>query len=284
MEDQKENNNNSIKTELTRLIFISVGVFLFVLFFQPFPLDTLTYDNRLLYVTGFGGINFLLSFLTLVLMQFVFPKWFKISQWESGPPIFLNIILLALTITAYSFYIRYVGNTFLSTYILFKISLVCLLPIIILGILYKNKSLEQVIVVLQDQNKLYQSKIKEFEKNGKEEKIEILSENKADKLSLKYKDIISIHSADNYIEIQYLDKNKKEKKLMRNTLKNIELQLIKYPEFIRCHRTSIVNVLHIEKMARSYSGNSLKMRNIESEIPVSRQYLILIKDAISSME
>lgn len=284
MENQKQNNSGALRTELSRLFFISVGVFLFILFFQPFPLDLLDYNNRLLYVTGFGGVTFLLSFLVLVIMQFIFPKWFKINQWESGPPVFLNIVLLILTVTSYSFYIRYVGHTYLTLYILFKILLVCLLPIIILGILYKNKSLEQVIEVLQNQNKLYQSKIKEFEKSGKEEKIEIYSENKADKFSLKYKDIISIHSADNYTEIQYLDKNKIEKKLMRSTLKNVENQLIKYPEFIRCHRTSIINIQHVEKLVRSYSGHCLKMKNIEIEIPISRQYLILIRDAISALE
>jgi hypothetical protein len=34
-------------------------------------------------------------------------------------------------------------------------------------------------------------------------------------------------------------------------------------------------------LVRTYSGYSLKMKYLEQEIPVSRQYLVLIRDAIS---
>lgn len=275
-----ESKQKILKAELARLFFIAVGVFLFILFFQPFPLKTLNYDNRLLYVTGFGGITFLLSFVVLMLIPLLSPKWFRLSQWESGSPVFLNIILLVLTITAYTFYIKYVGHSALSLYIIFKISLVCLIPIIILNILYKNKSLENVIEVLQKQNKLYLSRLNELEEKSKDEIVDVYSDSKSDKIGLRYKDIIWVKSADNYIEIHYLENNSAQKRLIRNTLKNIEIQLVTRPEFMRCHRTSIVNMQYAEKITRNYSGYSLRMKYIEQEIPVSRQYLILIKDAI----
>lgn len=279
-----ETNNASFKNELSRIFFIAVGVFLFILFFQPFPLDMLTYNNRLLYVTGFGGITFLFTFLILVITPLLFPKYFKVTTWESGPPLILIILLLIFTITSNAFYIGYVGNTVLSLYILFKIFLVSLLPVIILNILYKNKSLEGIIEILKNQNKLYQSKIMELEQNGKEEIIDIYSDSKSDKLSIKYKDIISIQSADNYIEVNYLVNGNIEKKLIRNTLKNIEVQLTSRPEFMRCHRTSIVSMQHVEKLVKNYSGYSLKMRNLDFDIPISRQYLILVKDAMSDLK
>jgi DNA-binding LytR/AlgR family response regulator len=282
--EKQEPKQNFLKAELARLFFIAVGVFLFILFFQPFPLDALNYDNRLLYVTGFGGITFLLSFFVLMLIPLFFPKWFKLSQWESGPPLFLNVMLLVLSIVAYSFYVMYVGKSQLSLYIIFKISLVCLLPVIILSILYKNKSLESIIEILQRQNKLFLARIDKLEENGKEQQVTIYSDSKTDKITLRFKDIIWVKSADNYIEIHYLQNDRYEKKLLRNTLKNIEIQLVDRPEFIRCHRTSIVNISFTEKLVRSYSGFSLKMSHIEQNVPISRQYLILIKDAISTLE
>lgn len=282
--EKHEPKQKLLKAELARLFFIATGVFLFILFFQPFPLDKLSYDNRLLYVTGFGGITFLLSFLILMLMPLLFPKWFKLSHWESDPQLFLYIMLLVLSITAYSFYVIYVGNTQISLYIIFKISLVCLLPVIILSILYKNKSLEKIIEILQKQNKLFLAQLDKLEENGKEKQVTIYSDSKTDKVTLKFKNIIWIKSADNYIEIHYLVNDVPEKKLIRNTLKNIEIQLVERPEFIRCHRTSIINISYSEKLVRSYSGFSLKMSYIQQNIPISRQYLVLIKDAISAIE
>jgi DNA-binding LytR/AlgR family response regulator len=269
---------------LGRLFILSFGVFLFILFFQPFPLEQLDFNNRLLFVTGFGAITFLLSCIILIILPLSLPRWFKIREWESGPPILITLVLLIVNVTAFAFYIRFVGKSPLSLYIMFKTFLVCLLPLIILIILYKNKSLARNIEILNEQNKYYISKIGEYDKINFEKEITIISNNRSDDLILKYKNIIAIKSADNYIEVYYLENNLAEKQLIRSTLKNVESQLVSQSNFIRCHRTSIVNVMYIDKMVRSYSGYGLKMSYLEEEIPVSRQYLIQVKEVISSNE
>lgn len=284
MANPKENILNSFKDELSRLFLISFGVFLFILFFQPFPLQMLDYNNRLLFVTGIGVIVFFIEFVTFILIPYLIPKWFKMSEWESGPPLFLSSVFLVLTSTALVFYIRYVGMVQLSLYIMFKVILVCLFPLIVLVILYKNKSLERIIIILKEQNKFYFSKIKEFEKLGIEEEIDFISDNKSDKLTLKFKNVISIKSADNYIEINYLEKGMVEKKLLRSTLKNIESQLVGQKNFIRCHRTTIVNSLFIEKMTTNYNGSFLKMSYLEEKLPISRQYVVMVKDVVSATQ
>lgn len=256
-------------------------MFLFILFFQPFPLEQLDYDNRLLFVTGFGALTFIMSFIILIFLPLTIPKWFKISAWENGPPIGVTLLLLVLTVSAYAFYIRYAGQAPLSLYIMFKVILVCLLPLIIMLILYKNKSQAGVIDLLQEQNKYYTSKINEFEKNGADEELEIISDNKSDKLTLKYSNIISVKSAENYIELHYFENDQVEKKLVRSTLKSIESQLASVSNFIRCHRASIVNVMYIDKLVRSYNGYSLTMSCFDEKIPVSRQYLNQVRKAIS---
>lgn len=271
----------SLSDALGQFLIISFGVFLFILFFQPFPLDMLDYNNRLLYVTGFWAITFLLACIIFIILPLSIPKWFKIEEWESGPPFVLSLIFLVIIATSFAFYINYVGKVSLSFYIVFKVILVCLLPLLILIILYKYRSMKQIIGTLQDQNKYYISKIGEYEKTGEEEEIDIISDSKSEKLTLKYKNIISVKSADNYIEIYYLEKDVVEKKLVRNTLKNIELQLANQRIFIRCHRTGIANINYINKLARTYSGYSLKMRFLDETIPVSRQYLKQVKNVIS---
>lgn len=272
----------SLRDELIRIFVISFSIFLFILFFQPFPLEVLNYDDRLLYVTGFGVIIFVLSSIIYIIIPISFPGWFRITDWESGPPLVLNISLLVLGVISYSFYIRYVGKTHLDLYIIFKAVLVCLLPMLALTILYRIKSLERIIWNSQERIKEYRNRIREIEKVEEDSEIIFATPNLTDKVVLKLKYILVIKAADNYVEIIYKENDKIEKKLIRNTLKNVEEKLIKSPEFIRCHRASIINSKHIDKLVRSYSGYSLKLKGLEELIPVSRQYLIQIKEAIIS--
>lgn len=280
MNNQKHQKWNSIKQELSRFSFIGAGIFLFVLFFQPFPLDALDFNDRLLYVTGFGIITFFLGIIVLAVVQIIFPKWLNLSELTSIPLIIVSICLLVLTGTAYSFYIRFVGNTNLNLYILFKIFLVCLLPIIILGILYKNKSLEMIIDDLLQQKKAFEAKILEYDQNSEDDMVDIESDNKKENFKIQFNDIVLIKSADNYIKIFYIKNNVIEMQMIRTTLKNVEIQLISRLQFIRCHRTSIVNVNYVNKLVKNYNGYSLDIMNIDEKVPVSRQYLFVIKEVL----
>jgi DNA-binding LytR/AlgR family response regulator len=71
-----------------------------------------------------------------------------------------------------------------------------------------------------------------------------------------------------------------KKKLMRNTLKNIEQQLRQYSNFLRSHRICIVNILFIEKLYRNNESHWLAIKGFNGALPVSRQYLIKLKEAI----
>jgi hypothetical protein len=280
--DKEKYKDPSLKDELIRVFTISFSVFLFILFFQPFPLELLEYNDRLLYVTGFGAIIFLLSSIIYIMLPLLIPARFKVIDWENGPPLSLNLLLLLLSVTSFSFYIRYVGETPLGLYIVFKTVLICLLPMLALTILYRIKSLEEIIRTSQERIKKYREKIMEYEKVEEDREIQFGLPNMTDKLSIKLKNILAIKAADNYVEIIYKADDRTEKKLIRNTLKNIEEKLIESPEFIRCHRASLINTRHIEKLVRSYSGYSLKLKGLEELIPVSRQYLIQIKEVITS--
>jgi energy-coupling factor transporter transmembrane protein EcfT len=242
----------------------------------------LDYDSRLLFVTGFWAITFLVACLVFIILPLSMPGWFKIDEWISGPPFILSAIFLAITSTAFAFYIRYVGKVPLSFYITFKVVLVCLLPLIILIILYKYRSMKRLIVDLHEREKYSDSKSGESAGTGEEKEINILQDSKSENLRLNYRNIVAVKSADNYFEIYYLEQDRLEKKLIRGTLKNIESRLSEKDFLIRCHRTSIVNVDYIEKLVRNYSGYHLKMTLLEETIPVSRQYLIRVKTAISA--
>lgn len=282
LEKKSTYNVQSLKEELIRLIVISFGIFLFILFFQPFPLEQLAFENRLLYVTGFGAILFVTALLVLILLPLVLPNWFKISLWEDTPPAMLSFFLFLISSTAFAFYIRFVGKTPLSLYVLFKIILVCILPVGVLWVLYRMRVQEITISLLRQQIRQLSANEQREDNNADKEPITFSSGVRSDLLQLPAKDIISLQSSDNYVEIRYISGNgKPDKKLVRNTLKAIEKMLRGKARFVRCHRSSIINTRHIEKMFRRYGMYYLKMNNLEETIPVSRPYVARIKQALS---
>jgi DNA-binding LytR/AlgR family response regulator len=70
--------------------------------------------------------------------------------------------------------------------------------------------------------------------------------------------------------------------MLRTTFKSIEDQLMPYSQMMRCHRTYIINLDHVVKLQRDYGRISLKMNGVEEMIPVSRQYLVSIRNALGS--
>jgi len=270
------------KEELSRLFFISFGVFLFILFFQPFPLDGIDNNNRLLFETGFGAITFAAGCLIFVVLPLLVKRQSRTTIPEDGPPPLLYFAHLLITVTSFAFYIRYVGMISLTLNIIFMVFLVSLLPLLILILLHKNKSLEYQVLELQEQLRSSYRIINDKEPKGKEEKIVLSSENGNDRISLLSSNIFYINSADNYIEINYSEKGISAKKLLRNTLKNAELALSKNPHFMRCHRTCIININCVDKMQRNYSGYTLHLRDSGEVLPVSRQYVIQIREALAS--
>jgi DNA-binding LytR/AlgR family response regulator len=94
--------------------------------------------------------------------------------------------------------------------------------------------------------------------------------------------LILVQSAENYVEIQYLAGGAGTKKLLRATVKSIEDQLRPFSQMIRCHRSYIINMDHVIKLHREYGRIYLKMNGIEENIPVSRQYLLGITNALGS--
>jgi DNA-binding LytR/AlgR family response regulator len=83
------------------------------------------------------------------------------------------------------------------------------------------------------------------------------------------------------VEIYYSDHDSIRKKLVRNTLKNIEQLLRPYDQFIRCHRTFIIQVGHIERIHLKINSSYVVLKKLDERIPVSRQYVLKLKEAMA---
>jgi DNA-binding LytR/AlgR family response regulator len=158
--------------------------------------------------------------------------------------------------------------------------IICLVPPVILGLYDTYNELKAYNNQLISEKKMIQEKIEMYEDDILNKSIEFVSENYSDNFSLLIGEVAFFKSADNYVEIVYNEAENFKKKLIRNTLKNIENQIRQYSNFIRCHRTCIVNVHFIEKLDRDSNNHWLVIKGFDEKLPVSRQFLLKIKEAI----
>lgn len=263
-----------------KLIFnTSIGIFLFILFFQPFTAKFENPNNLIIFFAGFGGIVFILNNIILIGLPALFPKALKVGRWEVGPPFLLNALIVTLNSVAFPFYLRYVGRTPITFHIVIEMILIVLSSVIILRLIFiikfQQQHLDSLKNKLSERNNLNNTELTES-------KIILFSENKSEKLKLNTDDLIYVKASDNYVEIIYLKNDSVQKKLLRNTLKNIESQLSLHDNFIRCHRTFLVNINLIDKLSKNYKGSYLKLSDIDDEIPVSRHYLLKVQETLSS--
>ena len=267
-----------INEELILFLSIGFGMFLFVLFFQPFPINTFDFNNSLLFFAGFGVIVFLMMILVRVGLPWLNPNKQPLVDESFFPSYLSGFIILTLCTVALSFYLRYVGQVSLSFYSIFKIFVMCIVPPIVLRFYDEITELRKMNAQLLMDKKHIQERIEKYAEDNLNQPITFLSENSTENLTLLIADIVFIKSADNYAEFAYLGGGDFKKKLIRITLKNVEQQLRPYTNFIRCHRICIVNSRFIEKLNKDYHNHWLTIRGFAEEIPVSRQYLLKLKE------
>ena len=271
---------NDLKEELSRLLSISFGVFLFVLFFRPFPFTDFDFNNSLLFVGGLGTIVFLI----MVLVRITIPGILRRNNPEGNefflPAYFNGFMIFLLSSVAFVFYLRYVGLVEITFFITFKVVLICLVPPLALTVIDLVNELKQQNEVLIVEKKIMQKQVEKYEEDILNKSIDFPSENNSEKFTLQVSEVALIKSADNYVEIIYREGDNYKKKLIRNTMKNIELQIKQYSNFLRCHRVCIVNLHYIEKLNRNNHNHWLTIRGLNEPVPVSRQYLLKLKEAV----
>jgi len=269
---------NLIRKDLRLLLTISFAIFVFVLFFQPFQLDRFDFNNRLLFIAGIAAIIFLLMALVQVAFRWIIPDYD--DQTYEPLSYMAGFIILVTTTVAISFYLRYVGKVDITFFNVFKLVIICLFPPAVLRLSNLFNELNRQNEFLSQEKKTAHKKLKAYEEDYLNKSIEFSSEHQADKLNLHISEVILIKSADNYVEIIYREGLDFRKKLLRSTMKNIELQLKPFPNFIRCHRTCIVNSYLIDKLHRKNNQHWLTIKDWNEQIPVSRQYLLKLKELI----
>ncbi len=276
-----ENLIRELKNETGVFLSLGLGVFIFILFFQPFPFKNLDFNNGLVFVSGFGVI----TVLTLGIVR-TFLSWMvnrNGSDKENNrqlSPMLSGFLILLVSSVAFTFYLRYVGSVRITFIISIKVFLICLAPPLILSINDKMVSLIHQNNSLIIEKKIAQGKIEKYEEDYLNKTVEFISENSGENFSLLIAEVVCVKSADNYVEIIYVEGESLRRKLIRNTMKNIERQLKQYSNFFRCHRICIVNLHFIDKLVKINNSNWIIIKGFNEQLPVSHQYLLKLKESL----
>ncbi len=269
---------NDLKLILKTIIGISLGVFLFLLFFQPLNPQNTDDNNRLLILATFGGITLILLWLMRIIIPSIFPRIFSHEKWSINKEILWAFLFVIFNSVASVFFARYVGKIPVTFHMATIIVILTLIETVTLSVVNEYHFLKKQLRDLTCGTIDNKDEIP-LEENVK---IEFESENKSEYFNLLLNQIILIKAANNYIEVIYLNEEKVSKKLIRNTLKNTEELFSKYPSIIRCHRSCMVNKIHIDKVIKGNEGLILTLIDYPEKIHVSRQYVLKVKEALKT--
>lgn len=225
-------------------LIIAIWLTFFLILIAPFDIAELPLKVRFSIMPFYGLISFI-GYIILIPFQ----NWAYNKISKQSIPFEILIIILFNIIVLLGSYIYYKSDIINGNYSLIKFAFeiyypifLILLPIIVFARWFINKK-----TLIQNS-----------------EKIIITGDNKLDVLQIKRSSLICVSSADNYVEISYLVGDILNKKLLRTTLKNIELQ---FPELLKVHRSHLINPDHFKEWKNT---NTLLLTQMD--VPVSKNY------------
>lgn len=100
--------------------------------------------------------------------------------------------------------------------------------------------------------------------------ISISSKLKKESLDFQLSELLCISSEGNYVAFYLSKDDKLQKKIIRNSMNEIEEQLNTHSGLLRVHRAFLVNLKKISQKRGNTLGYRLRLNGLDLEIPVSR--------------
>ncbi len=254
------------KTNVFWVFMIGVLCSFFILIFKPFNIENNTgrlYEYLVLFSLG---ILFSLSiYVWEFLIPGLFPKSFK--KWTLGRAILWYSLMLLFVGALMFLYKSYLGGFRDFT---FKEYLLVCGRVFLIGITVS-------FFVLGLINYVQKSKISSIASN--ESCFVKASNNKV--IQLYFNEILYIESDDNYVDVHLLKNGERKKEVIRSSLKNIEDQLVyAISPIYRCHRKYLINFKYFEVVDSSSRSMTIQLKDSETTLPVSKQYVTQISELL----
>lgn len=100
--------------------------------------------------------------------------------------------------------------------------------------------------------------------------VTLSGDNQNENLRLDASQIAYLSAADNYVQVYFFENGSLKSRMLRATMKKMEDALAACPEFLRCHRTFIVNLEKVRQVTGNAQGYRLLLEGVEASVPVSR--------------
>lgn len=245
-----------------------IATFLFV--FRPFGLVEYASTKIFGLANVFGLISFLINTLFEIALLEIRQRYLQIDTWLTKDAILKiigSIMLISLGNTFFLMYQGILNEPFFEAYL--EMFIVTFMIGAIPAVFFLN--FQQLQYLKENQlkiSKLNQQLQKEISDRNSEEMIRFPNESGEIELQVYPSALIYITSESNYLEIHFIGTENTERFILRNRMKNVEKLLPQ--NFIRCHRSYIVNRDKIRKIAGSKRGYQLELYDTDAKIPVSR--------------
>jgi hypothetical protein len=254
---------------------VFVAVFLNV--FQPFTIYNPNGDMRFILITsGYGVVGSILIYINEFPLRSRLRSFFDPGQWTIGRQLIWftwQLLVVSFGIYAYRKYWCCGWESILNLegygIMLFRTYIVGFFPILGMLAWQYHRSVRKVLDSRQVQHPTQPS-------------IHLVSEYRNEELFLDPQQLLAMESADNYILVFYHQENTIMKKMIRSSLRKVEQQLTDFPNIIRCHRSVIVNLEHVQHLEGNSRKMELHLRHLDWPLPVSRKYIPRLKRSLSS--
>ena len=254
----------TVKHHLILALALGVWIFTFLYVTQPLDVKELHRDDQLFYLPFYGLVGSL-AYLFIFPTQYLIKRSFA-NRWtvlhELGFFLFLATVGLAMAWNYYFYGVMeanpnsYTFNYFSTSIFLPAISTI--VPPLFIGRFafgkYKEKKLEQ------------------------EQKIRINGEGNYEGLSLLMSDLVCVQSADNYVEVNFIEGGELKKQLIRTKLTQVEIE---HEGLLRVHRSYLVNPSHFVQW-KTGNRKLFMVLSHEQEVPVSKTHQQAAETAVNS--
>ena len=252
-------------------VLFSGFIYVFLIIFQPFGISNIQYYKSV-FVAGFFGITFIVLLFSFLVVPNILKSQFDFDKWTiKKNVIFIVIQFLIITILNW-IYNSTIGKEITEQHSLFffvfiTVSVGLIPTLFLIYFIEKNLSRKNQHIATS-----FSKSIQDRTNKSENSKIKLLSLNNDETIVTELKQLICIKSEGNYLKVFFMVENEIKSKLIRNSIKNIEEQLIVFKNIIRCHRSYIVNLDMVSKISGNARNFNLHIEKLGFEIPVSRSF------------
>ena len=278
--------NNNFKHNARTILLVSMGFILIVLYIQPMGINFLKSEHDGYFVLGAGLLSAATLFLNTLILPGIFTRIFDPAKWTIRKELIWNLWMF-LNLFVVFYLLAWLAKTVSYTDLpFFRTGALSLLPLILFNLISYNLSLKMKVVNMIDSGKSWlKEEMNAFQKEPDQESVHLVAENRKQAFAEEVERVLLIHSSGNYVEIYWIDRKQTiRKRLFRQSFTNVEKTLESSDVMIKCHRCWMVNINKVTKLKRLTNGYHLELDRLEFTVPISRNWVSLFKEKLSSQE